>query len=365
MAYGLESVRSQTVRSDAQLSDSKRVGITPTASFDFELTAQTYDDFMRSAIRSDADWSTATNVSGAADVGASSTGSPVVNKFTSSSTNFTTKNIGVGQWIYVTGFANPANNGWFKVLTVSSTEVVVNSSTLVTEAAPGGISIVGQYIFGGSTEHSYSIQQQYQDLSNKYHLMTGARINSFSLSQTPNGIITGSLGFDGKNRAQATSKAGSQTVTAAASEDVSSEVSGFGSLWINNSVVSYDIMELSLNISIPNRPAKGLGSLQRTRMPQGSPEITGSMSVYLDGTTWALDTAFEAFTKQMMAFSLDMQNSDRYLFNLPQIVFTSEPATNPGLDGDIMLTFDFAAEPAGSHGSGGDEKTIVISRTQT
>ena len=82
MAYGLESVRSQTVRSDAQLSDSKRVGITPTASFDFELTAQTYDDFMRSAIRSDADWSTASNVSGATDIAASSTGSPVENKFT-------------------------------------------------------------------------------------------------------------------------------------------------------------------------------------------------------------------------------------------------------------------------------------------
>ena len=365
MAYGLESVRSQTVRSDAQLSDSKRVGITPTASFDFELTAQTYDDFMRSAIRSDADWSTASNVSGATDIGASSTGSPVENKFTSTSTNFNTKNIAVGQWIYVSGFTNAANNGWFKVLSVSATGIVINSSTLVTEASGDTINIIGQYVFGGSTEHSYSIQQQYQDLSNKYHLMTGARINSFSLSQTPNGIITGSLGFDGKNRAQTSSKAGSGNVTAAASEDVSSEVSGFGSLWINNSVVSYDIMELSLNVAIPNRPAKGLGSLERTRMPQGSPEITGTMSVYLDGTTWSLDTAFEAFTKQMMAFSLDMQNNDRYLFNLPQIVFTSEPATNPGLDGDIMLTFDFAAEPGGTHGTGGDEKTIVISRTQT
>jgi len=30
-----------------------------------------------------------------------------------------------------------------------------------------------------------------------------------------------------------------------------------------------------------------------------------------------------------------------------------------------MLSFDFAAEPGGSHGSGNDEKTIVISRTQT
>jgi hypothetical protein len=58
-------------------------------------------------------------------------------------------------------------------------------------------------------------------------------------------------------------------------------------------------------------------------------------------------------------------NDDRFLIDLPQVAFTTEPGTNPGLDGDVMLSFDFAAEPGGSHGSGSAEKTIVISRTQT
>jgi len=361
MAYGVETVRSQTVRSDAQLADSKRVGISPTANYDFELAAQTYDDFMRSAVRSDADWSTSASVSGATDIDAASAD----NSFNSSSTDFTASNIAVGQWVYVSGFTTAANNGWFKVTSVAASKLIVSGGSLTTEAAGDSITIEGSYVWSGSTEHSYSLQQQYQDLTNRYHIMTGARLNAFSLNQTPGGIITGSFAFDGKNRVQASSKAGSGTVNAAPAEDVASEVDGFGALWIGGTAVSYDVMELSLNISVPNRPAKGLGSLARTRMPQGSPEVTGSFSVYLDDNTWALDTDWENFTKQALSFSIDLGNDDRFLIDLPQVAFTSEPGTNPGLDGDVMLSFDFAAEPGGSHGSGSAEKTIVISRTQT
>ena len=120
-----------------------------------------------------------------------------------------------------------------------------------------------------------------------------------------------------------------------------------------------------MDISIPNRPAKGLGNSQRTRMPQGSPEVTGSFSVYMEDSTWGLDTAWEAFTKQGLAFSLDLQNSDRYLIEFPQCAFTNEAGDNPGLDGDVMLGLDFAAEPGGSHGGSTLEKTVVITRVQT
>jgi hypothetical protein len=359
MAYGVETVRSQTVRSDAQLADSKRVGISPTANYDFELAARIYDDFMRSAVRSDADWSTNASVSGATDIAAVNSG----NVFTSSSTDFTASNIAKGQWIYVSGFTTAGNNGWFKVSTIAANSLGVTGATLTDEAAGDSITMEGSYVWSGSTEHSYSLQQQYQDLTDRYHLMTGARLNAFSLNQTPGGIITASCAFDGKDRAQASASGG--TVNAAPAEDVASEVDGFGALWIGGTAVSYDVMELSLNVSIPNRPAKGLGSLARTRMPQGSPEVTGSFSVYLDDNTWALDTDWENFTKQALSFSIDLGNDDRFLIDLPQVAFTTEPGTNPGLDGDVMLSFDFAAEPGGSHGSGSAEKTIVISRTQT
>lgn len=202
MAYGVETVRSQTVRSDAQLADSKRVGISPTANYDFELAAQTYDDFMRSAVRSDADWSTSASVSAATDIAAANSG----NVFTSSSTDFTASNIAKGQWIYVSGFTTAGNNGWFKVSTIAANSLAVTGATLTDEAAGDSITMEGSYVWSGSTEHSYSLQQQYQDLTDRYHLMTGARLNAFSLNQTPGGIITASIAFDGKDRVQASDR---------------------------------------------------------------------------------------------------------------------------------------------------------------
>ncbi len=358
MAHGVESIRSQQKRSDAQLAELKKVGEAPTASFDFELTADAYDDFMRSAVRSDADWSTSASISGATDISAAATG----NKFESSSTNFTSSNITKGQWIYVSGFTLAANNGWFKVTTVAASALTVSFGTLSNEAAGDSITIAGSYICSGSTEHSYTLQQQFTDLTDRYHTMTGSRINSFSLSQTPNGIITGSAAFDGKQRAQGSSKAGNGSVTAAASKSVAAEVDGFDEVFIGGSALSIDVMELSLNIAIPNRPAKGLGNTARTRMPQGSPEITGSLMLYLDDDSWTYDTSWQAFTKQSLAFTLNMGSDERYCFELPNIAFTSEPQTSGGLDSDVMLQFGFAAEPAGSFGSSSLEKTIIITR---
>ena len=96
-------------------------------------------------------------------------------------------------------------------------------------------------------------------------------------------------------------------------------------------------------------------------MPQGSP-VTGSITLYLDDDSWAYDTSWQNFTKQSLSFTLDMGSGERYAFDMPSIAFTAEPQTSGGIDTDVMLQFSFAAEPSGSHGSGGDQKTLVISR---
>ena len=118
---------------------------------------------MRSAIRSDSDWSTAVAISGATDISAVATG----NKFQSSSTDFTAQNIARGQWIYVSGFTESANNGWFKVTEITdANNLAVSCGTLTNEGSGDSISIAGSYIWSGSTEHSYTLQQQFTDLTN-------------------------------------------------------------------------------------------------------------------------------------------------------------------------------------------------------
>lgn len=355
MPHGQETVRSQSLRTDAQLADSKRVGLSPTVSYDFEFAANTYDEHLRQVIRSDADWTSDLAIS-ASDISFSSSG----NTIDSVAGDF--GSVTKGQWIKVTGAANSGNNSWWRVTAATIYSLTVAGGTLTDEGAGNTIVINGSQLLNGETLHSMSIQENYTDLTNRWRIAAGVRLNAFSLQQSAGGIITGSFAGDAKQRLQAAAGGGTGTVTAALSKDVVTEVDGFEQIWIDNTVITTDVFALGLDIATGNRPRKALGSLPRTAMNQNAPEVTGSIEMYLEDDTWTYDSDYQNFTAFSMAFWVDMQSGDHYLFELPQCKFTAEPATNPGLDSDLMLSFTFAAEPGSSYGSGSDEKTIQVCR---
>lgn len=353
MPHGQDEVRSATIRDDAQLADSKRVGLLPTAQYPFEFAAETYDPFLRDAIRSTNDWSTAVNIAGT-DIAAESSG----NQLTSTSTDLS-ENVAIGQWVYV---ASTDNTGWGKVTAASTYVLTLAGITLTDDVAGDSVTIKGAYIWNGTGKGSYSIQQCYGDLTNKFHILTGARVNTFTMDQTPGGIITCSMAFDGKQRAQAAAGGGTGVITAAAANDVRTEVDGFDSVWIDTAIISYDVYGLSLNVALPNIPRKALGSLPRTSINQGALNVSGKIRFLLDDDTWAYDGDYEDFTKFGLAFSLNMGSSDRYLIELPQCAYSDEPNTIGNADSDMELDLSFMSEPGGTFGATSDEKTICINR---
>ena len=355
-----ETTRSAQVRTDAQLADIKEVGQAGRADFNFELEADTYDDFLRSLIRADADWSTAVSVSGATDIAAAATG----NKYTSTTTDFTAVNITAGQWIYVTGFTEAANNGWKRVSAVTDANnlAIDTAQSLTTEAAGDSITMAGQQITNGSTLHSYVLQQQYADLTNRWHRLTGARAVSASLVMPPSGIIQLSLGFAGLTKSQQSAHAGNGSANAAASKTVASEVDGFEAVYIDGAAISYDVFELGLDINLAARPRKPLGSKANTRINVGGVDVRGNIRFELDDDSWAYEAQFLAHTKFKLAFSVDMGSNERYLIELPGVQYTEAPTDIGGIDQDTDIAFSFGAEPGGSFGASSDEKTIIINR---
>jgi len=357
MAAGIETIRSNSLRSDAQLADSIQVGESPTGSFDFEFTADTYDDFLRSAIRSDADWSTAVNFSGSGTTTATGiTGTGIES------------NASKGQWVYVAGFSTAGNNGWKKITAVASDTLTVSPAPAAASES-GTITVKGSYIQNGSTLHSYTFSQRFTDLTNKYHSLTGARLNSATLAATPNGIITLNVGFDGKDISQGTAWAGGSASDATV-KDVASEVTAYDAVFISAdtgtatayAAVSEDVLESTIGVSVANRPQKGLGSITRTGMQQNSVDATGSIQFYVNDNTWTYEGYLYGFTKFGLAQALNMGSDERYLIEFPKVAFTGEPGNNAGINTDLVYAFDFAAEPGGSYGSGSTEQTIVISR---
>ena len=324
MAAGIETVRSNSLRSDAQLADSIQVGESPTGSFDFEFTADTYDDFLRSVLRSDADWSTAVNFSGSGTTDANGI----------SGTGIHT-DVSKGQWVYVSGFPASGNNGWFKVTAVATDDITVSPAPASVQTAT--ITVKGSYVQNGSTLHSYTFSQRFTDLTNRYHSVTGARLNSATLSATPNGIITLNVGFDGKNISQAGAWAGVSAADATP-KDVASEVTAYDGVFISAdagvaaayAAVSEDVLESTIGVSVANRPQKGLGSVTSTGMQQNSVDATGSIQFYVNDNTWAYEAYLYDFTKFGLAQALNMGSDERYLIEFPRSLLPASRGTTPG-----------------------------------
>lgn len=350
MTQGLESTRSNTIRSDAQLAASTRTNINPTASYDFEFAPTNYDGWLKGSTRSDADWSTAISTSGNLS---SDQGTKTITAVTSIS------NATKGQWVYIAGFSNAATNGWNKVATVNSGNLVMAYAIGANESAGTGRSISGSSITNGSTSYSFTLQEQFTDLTTYFLNMVGARPNGFRLSMTPGGILTGSCSFDGKVLARAAATL--QTVSAAADKDPVAEVDGFDGLYIDGTKYTGDVLEVSLNIATANRAKRGLGTASRSGITMGAVNVTGSLRFFRDDTSKAEEVKLLAYTSTALGFAFKF-GSDRYFFDLPVVKYTSEPGNLPGLDQEAELAFEFAAEPGGSYGSGSLEKTISITK---
>ena len=358
MSESPDTVRSSQLRSDAQLADMKRTGVEPTAAFDFEMQADNMDNILRAALRNSPanTWSnfaiTATTISAtASDKSLNDSGS-----------GFSTS-IPKGSWIYVSGFTgDTSNNGWKQVskTTAPTAAKIIVEQTLVDDGATESVTITSSEIRNGSDLTSFSLQMANLDIASTFRLITGARITDFGLNISSQSIITGNVGFSGKRMTRPTTAAGAGSVTTAADVDVMSEVTAFDGFWIGGSeITTYEMVSASLNISTTARPQVGLGNLQKVGMNLGPIDVTGSVEFYLESANYAtLQDYLLGFTSFEFAFALS-DGTNRYFFHMPQVKLTSEPGTVGGIDTDMMLSFDFAADPADI---GGVTKTIQVSR---
>ncbi len=358
MSESPDTVRSSQLRSDAQMADMKRTGVEPAAAFDFEMQADNMDNILRAALRN----SPANTWSNVAITASTISATASDKSLNDSGSGFSTS-IPKGSWIYVSGFTgDTSNNGWKQVskTTAPTAAKIIVEQTLVDDSAGEAVTITSSEIRNGSDLTSFTLQMANLDVTDAYRLITGARITDFGLNISSQSIITGNVGFSGKRMTRPTSASGAGSVTTAADTDVMSEVTAFDGFWIGGSeITTYEMVSASLNIATTARPQTGLGNLQKVGMNLGPIDVTGSVEFYLESANYAtLQDYLLGFTSFEFAFALS-DGTNRYFFHMPQVKLTSEPGTVGGIDTDMMLSFDFAADPADI---GGVTKTIQVSR---
>lgn len=154
------------------------------------------------------------------------------NKFTRASGDFTVDGVKIGDLIQFDGFVNAANNGVFRVSTVSATEIVVydRKGLLVTESTVSNIDYTTSTKLGvGSTRRTFSILTHYADADDgagEYHLATGCEIVGYSFDCSVNANVTGTFSVLGRNYTADTALPSGSTFNSLPTAEVFSSMDG-------------------------------------------------------------------------------------------------------------------------------------------
>lgn len=351
LSYGIQTKSSDEIRSDRQLSDLILTGAEATGGINYELSYGTYDPFLAAALMS-AGWSTPVVVAAATDIAAVTLG----NKYTSTSTDFAAVGAYIvpGQWLKVSGFANAANNGYKRVISVAAgvLEVAVGEIALVDAAATLAITMKGSRIRNGVTESSFTLARHHADVGvEQMFIYTGMVVDSMDMKLAAGSIITGAFNFKGKQEklAQKTGaylalyeqvlgtgeKAGP---VAASTTQIINAVSNVANVIEGSSLDAMAGVYInSLDVSIKNN-ARGLtavGSLGSVDMGYGRCDVTGNMKAYFINNT--LYDKYINNARSGLSFRIFDGAGNTYIVTIPTIEFNSAKVNAGGGNQDITV----------------------------
>lgn len=326
-----ETVTSNEIRSDRNRATVQRVGVSANGSMEFELSYGSHDDLLAAAFASA--WTTAINFSGSVQITALTGTIAATGAFT---------NAFVGQWLKLSGFTTPGNNGYFRVAKkTSANEITVEDPDDVLEDETKSAAITsGGCLRNGTTESSFTIEQSHLDLG-FYLQFLGMRVGGVNLSIPASGLITGSFDFQGKE-ATASAATIANTLTAAGTNPVFNGTSHFAALTVGGAALADNLTEISVALTNNLRQRRALGSLAPVGVIYGTADVTGSFRLYPTGKT--LIDKYLDFEESSLALRLVGGDGKKsYILTIPKLVFTGDLPETGALDGDVTLDLNWTA----------------------
>lgn len=334
--FNIENVTSAEIRSDRMIDSLIQTGADASGDVEFELSYESFDDYLESALAST--YQTAVAIAAATDISAANAD----NSYNSTTTNFTTENMTVGQWIKVEGFTEAANNGYVKLVSIAANKIVVAGATLADEASGDSINMDGTMLRNGTTLSSFTVQKHLQDLATPLFInYTGARVGALNLNFQANQILTGSISLMALAAATSTSQFGSATIDPATTTEAMNAVGNITSIWIDDAASSAYFSDMSLNLDNSLRPQDAIGTLGHVGVALGTLQLSGNINIYFEDSTmydkYLNGTAFS------IAMAVQDTAGNAYIITLPKVKFETGEVVSGGLDTDIMLNATWRA----------------------
>lgn len=328
-----------TIRADRMQEDPVRVGEDANGSFNFEFRHTQYDVLLAAVIGASGFTTvsvTRTDISAAA----------ADDSFNTVAGDFVVAGIVVGMWIKVAGFTGAgvtADNGFFRVLTVTATKITVDAN-LVDDSAGESVTITSKMARNGTANRSFLLEKRFNDIS-IFQQLRGMVPNTLSLEMRTRSILTGALSFVGAQGLYTGSTVAGSSVAAATNTamDASGSITALyeGGTLVTSPIFS---MTLDINANAAGRPA--IANRYPIGVRLGVLEISGALEIYFESATLA--NKFINHTPSSIRLQFLDNNGKFFAMSLPRVFFTEGQTPVRGENQDVFLTMPFRAS-AGSN----------------
>jgi hypothetical protein len=330
----VNTVTSETIRSDRNVSDITQVGGGAGGDIGFEMRYADIEPLIAGAMQTS--WVT-TAVSTTVAVANFSAASIDAD---SSALNHVVE----GQFLRVRNATTTANDGDYRVTGVAT----VNGSTttiqladassgaaasFTSEVFAAGTSLVGRHIRNGTTPKSFTVEKEFADVSS-FAQYAGMRVTALSLNFESQAILTGTIGFVGKSQATSSATVAS-TTTAATTNKVMNASGNVARIWEGGQAIA-GVCFQSLSLDVNNNPREQtkVGSDALAGVGTGRCEISGAVTAYFENN--ALIDKFTNGTKSNFRFQTTDLDGNSYVIDLPLITYTDFTIAAGGGNQDVV-----------------------------
>lgn len=205
----------------------------------------------------------------------------------------------------------------------------------------------------GTTRRSFTLERKFGDLATpEYHRYTGCEFNTFSLSVSPNAMVSATFGVVGQNLTLDTAIVAGATYLPDAGNVPFDSFTG-SILEGGASIATVTAIELSLENGL--EPLFSIGSQVTNRPSIGKSRATGTLTTYFESKT--LYEKFLNETSSSITLTLSDGAGNDYIIDMSNVKYNSGQPDVSG-EGAVTVAMEFVALYDGT-----DSSQIVITRT--
>ena len=274
-----------------------------------------------------------------------------------------------GTYFKASGFAtaNAANNGYFKVISKTSNQIIVvekltnaggaktlsnvtiNNATVTLERLA--------YVRNAAAFTSFSIEKKLAD--DKYLTYPGSYITGGGIATNQGSFAECNFDFLCKEEKKATATINGGTLVQAPTGRVIDTVTGLKNF--NMSGVTTQPILQSISWSIAKEGARqqfGIGNVGALGMGRGTVTLSGSLTTYFKD--FSIYDSFVNETSSELVYRVEDSSGKGYIITLPNVTITNPSITAGGPDTDMIADFELEGNSATSGAYNGVTIQIAV-----